>query len=99
MRGGQKNRLIREPHDQLVARLRETVAGTCQVSKQRLPELLEMVLAGDQGMREIANAIGELHVQAALEKGNRKKVRQSIVSGVTHGSLVPLLGKAVADEG
>jgi len=67
--GWTRNRLIREPHDQLVARLRDCVAGTSQVSQRRLPELLEMILAGDQGMREIANAIGELRVQAAADKG------------------------------
>jgi len=67
--GWTKNRLIREPHDQLVARLRDSVAGTSQVTQQRLPELLEMILAGDQGMGEISHAIGDLHFQAVADKG------------------------------
>merc|ERR1712032_484801 len=66
--GWTKNRLIREPHDELVARFRHLVAGTSQVSQQYLPKLLETILAGDRGMREIANAIDELHVQAAVGK-------------------------------
>merc|ERR1719362_340551 len=66
--GWTKNRLIREPHDELVARFRHLVAGTSQVSQQHLPKLLETILAGDRGMREIANAIDELHVQAAVGK-------------------------------
>jgi len=58
--GWTKNRLIREKHDALVARLTTAVQDSSDPSLQRLPKVLEQILSGSMTMAQVATVMEEL---------------------------------------
>lgn len=57
--GWTKNRLIREKHENLIARLADAVSGSSGVLAQ-LPDVLQQILSGCMRMKEIAGLMSEL---------------------------------------
>lgn len=58
--GWTKNRLIRESHENLVARLTESVADSDDDNMKGLPKVLESILSGGLDMRRVADIIKAL---------------------------------------
>lgn len=58
--GWTKNRLIREKHDALVARLTDAVGSSSDAQLRRLPEVLGKILDGSMQMAQVAAVMAEL---------------------------------------